>query len=488
MKLLIKKYFNFFEQNLLNISIIILFILTLITLVAALNGFPISIGDKEGFYPVIHNIKTVNEFSHPFMCYTCEERIGNPLNEKFTNHGFLYPLVHSFFLFFDEYEKIETGSTIIFLINGILFILLIGINNLKSFVIFIISLSFFLYQIGRPELLISSILIIDWFITKKNYFNYPEIFLSLISAVLFCINPLSLILYFPYIAIKNHHFKIDSNYYINYKYFLLTPFFIFICFFLAVDQFLFIDWIKGMINASKHYHPASLLSDDTYSKYGHTSLNEYWTYFIKGPRFLPLVFLCFLSFYISLINNCLGSDKKYKFFVIIFLLLITWFGLRRPIFLYNVYAFVPFILLILNFDNNFISKLSKIFLSFFFLLCSVSIIFYSMFIPFITILVGNDVKTLKNSILKTGSTKTIQMSKMFWMHSQKGDNIRVITSSINNTKIFDADVIYFSSLELRYINEQQIPEIKGYCIKEIKLQSLKIKLYDYSYIKFIKCS
>ena len=266
MNINVKKYFNLTEIQFLSISAITLLCLTLVLGTSAFYGFPISLGDKEGFYPVIHNFSVLNDFSHPFLCYTCEERLGNPLQVKFTNHGFLFPKVQAFFLFFDDYERIETSSTIIFFLNGVLFLFLIRVNNLRTFVVFIIAISIFLYQIGRPELIISSVLIIDWYVTKNKYFNYPIFFSSLFSSILFCISPVALILYFPYIMIKNNYHDIKCNYYMNYLYFLTTPILVYVIFYIFVTQFSFIDWIQGILGASNHYNPASVISGN-FNKY-----------------------------------------------------------------------------------------------------------------------------------------------------------------------------------------------------------------------------
>ena len=490
-------YFSvLFRTNLKLIAFMILITLFLILVVSGFYGFPISMGDKEGFYPVIYNLNSTNDFSHPFMCYTCDERMGNPLNTKFTNHGFLFPIIQSSLLFFNEYHKIETSSSLIFLINGFVFICLINLKNKRHFLVFIITISVYLYQIGRPELVISLILAVDWYLTKKQYFNSSIIFPSFISAVIFCVSPVALILYFPYMALKNNFHKINTSYYWNYLYYILTPLFILITFHLFVNQFTFLEWIKGILGASNHYHPANILPGEFYEKYGHSSLNEYFTYLFKGSRFLPLLFIGIFICFFGLAKQSMKSNRIIKFFTLLFIALLIWFGLRRPIFIYNIVAFIPFILLILDNENNLVSKINNTLLSIFAFACASSIIFYSMIIPIYTLNNGKKVEDLRDSMHKVSKFRTVQLPKQFWMHSRKTKNIGFLYASPNSketdhyfgTKGLYADILYFSGYNLKRTRNDVIPEIEGYCIDEVNLNLSKIKLFDYSYLKYERCN
>ena len=130
-------YFDKKKSSFFLISFFLLIALFLIKFVVAYQGFPISLGDKEGFYPVTFNYAINNKFIHPFICYTCENITDNPLERPFNNHGFLFPLISGELFLFDNYERIETSNIILFLINGVLFIAIIRVNTLKLFLIFL---------------------------------------------------------------------------------------------------------------------------------------------------------------------------------------------------------------------------------------------------------------------------------------------------------------------------------------------------------------
>lgn len=491
MNLLYSKFLKVDRINLQLVAFLVLIVLFLILGISGFYGFPISLGDKEGFYPVIHNLSSNNEFSHPFMCFTCEERMGNPFKTKFMNHGFLFPWIQSSLLFFSEYEKIETASSLLFLINGFVLIYIINLKVKKNFIIFIIGISIYLYQIGRPELIISLILAVDWYITKQKYFNYQIILTSSISALLFSVSPVALILYFPYIFLKNNYFKLDNKYYLSISYYLLTPILIVLIFHLFVNQFTFFEWIQGLIKASGHYHPVNILPGKNYEDFGHSSLHEIFIYFIKGPRFLPFLFICIFVCFFGLIKDCIQTNKLIILFTLIFISLLFWFGIRRTIFIYNILAFIPFILLMLKEDESRFSKINKILLSVFSLACVASLLFYSIYKPIYTLIDGNNVKDLKYSLATIEDTQTVQVPKEFWMHSSKKKNIGFITTSPFNKESkssFYADILYFSELSLGKIKNRDVPKINGYCVDDVKLRLSNITLYDYSYIRYRRCN
>ena len=49
-------------------------------------------------------------------------------------------------------------------------------------------------------------------------------------------------------------------------------------------------------------------------------------------------------------------------------------------------------------------------------------------------------------------------------------------------------ILYFSGFNLKRTRNDVIPEIEGYCIDEVNLNLSKIKLFDYSYLKYERCN
>ena len=82
------------------------------------------------------------------------------------------------------------------------------------------------------------------------------------------------------------------------------------------------------------------------------------------------------------------------------------------------------------------------------------------------------------------------MPKQFWMHSQKTENIGFLFStpfSLENNSLY-ADFLYFPGPPLRNIEYNEIPKIAGYCLDEVNLGNSKIVLFDYSYLKYERCT
>ena len=471
---------SFIKNKLTLFAIFTLFILFVIKFISSYYGFPISLGDKEGFYPVTFNYAFNKELIHPFLCFTCENILGNPHEKPFTNHGFLYPILLSKLMFLKNYEQIEISNIILFLLNGIIFLGIIKVNSFKLFFIFIISLSVFLYQIGRAELLVSTILLIDLYITKNKYFNYPIIFISLILAILFCISPLCSVIYFYYAYIKNDFYKIKIKYYKNIFIYINVPIITFIIFNLFVNDFTFIDWVSGLWGKKGHH--TNIYSEN----YMNVDFVEYWIYFIRGPSSLPVVCIAYFVIFLGLLRTCQKAKIDYIFFVVVFLFLILYFGLRRPVFIYNAMPWIPFILLLLNFNIGLTAKFNFFLISIFAGFCSISIFYIALYKNIHTILNGNSALSLKVSLSKIDEKYTVKIPKQFYMFSKKGKNISLL-HPVSPKEHFSEDIIYFHQFDLYLIGES-VPIIKGYCIDEKYLNNSSSLLKDYSYIKYIKCN
>ena len=165
---------NFVKEKTNSFLTILILLLTLIVLfsiiLASFFGYPIAMGDKEGFYPVIFNLFEKNQFIHPFLCHLCENYVSNWSNIPWTNHGFLYPTLLSKFIIFNEYERVEL-TVIFFLIFNLFFCMKIILDkSINSYLIYIVFFALNLFQVGRPELLVTTVLLIDLYFSKKKLF------------------------------------------------------------------------------------------------------------------------------------------------------------------------------------------------------------------------------------------------------------------------------------------------------------------------------
>lgn len=476
------------SQKLIKNSFALYFLIIILTLwFSGYFGYPLPLGDKEGFYPVIFNFSVSGEYSHPFMCYTCEERMGNPENKYFSNHGFIFPKTLSSLFFFDSYKKIETSSINLLLINFSLLLIVFHYFNIFDYVKFTILFSFFIFQIGRPELLVSTILILDFYVSKKNYFKKDIYLIAFFTATIFCISPLSAVIYFVYNQIKNRFISIESKYYLSIVYYLLTILLIIILFYIFVNEFSFYTWIFSILKAGGH-HSNEFFDINKILNPGflYGNFSEYWTYIIKGPKSIPLLFLAIICVIILLLENFSKLNFFDKIFLFAFFILLYWFALRRPIFNYTIIGFIPFLFLVIDEKKTLFLKYKKILLNFFFLACFSSLTIFSLVTPILYLLKGIKPDTLEESLHKIQKPETISIPKQFWMFSNKDDNITFQLKSNPYQENFNDTYVYVSSINLKGTKDK-LNKIKNYCIDEIKVKNEFFRLYDYSYIRYKKC-
>jgi hypothetical protein len=244
----------------------------------SIQGYPLPVGEKDWFYPVIFNLRLKGELSHPYT---------SPIHEtdlRFMWHGVLFPIVQNFFNIFNEFHRIEFSSICIVFINCFLILLLLK-PILSHWLLVPIALSVYLYQIGRPELLVSTVLLIDLIIIKKNKFiirNY--VYRPFISATLFVISPISSILHFFFwLSIeKSKQGLFNKN---NLLYLILTPLIVYCYFKTFVTGFDFQEWISGIWYHKKQY--GSDILEDRIQMFSGT----YW----GKEQYL----ICYLDFYIA---------------------------------------------------------------------------------------------------------------------------------------------------------------------------------------------
>ena len=83
------------------IALIFYFLFSIFLIIQAHHGFPLPVGDKEWFYPVLQNLYNNNELSHPFQT----------LNSKWLvygyqyPHGFLFPRIQNLFNYHNSYDN-----------------------------------------------------------------------------------------------------------------------------------------------------------------------------------------------------------------------------------------------------------------------------------------------------------------------------------------------------------------------------------------------
>lgn len=447
------------------VAIIFLLLTSSVLLMASSNGYPIAVGDKQWFYPVIYNIKNLNELSHPFLSPIISE------NNNFVWHGFLFPIIQSLFVYYDDYSKIELSSVIIWILNCFLFIKIIKVTNVKSFAIFIISAAIFNYQMGRPELLVSTVLLIDYYLEKKGYHERGPIFASFISATLFCISPVSFIIYFFFNLSKVEDIKNASNLK-NPIYYILTPLFVYIYFILTVKDFTFSAWMKGIYAHSKILTGAKSSSD--YDGY------------LFGNLFLPLLFVGYLGCLVSLVSSI--KTKTQFVFNALFIFVAYWFSIRTALQIYNTIPFVPFILISSGKNENALSKINFIIILLFSFYCAKGITLNKTRDMLITIEKGNPARLLEESIKNVELNKTIQLPSEFYIYGMNRPYLILDKEVALKGKNYSADVLYFSQVSVGYLTESTIPRVDGYCLKEKRVNLNSQVLYDWSYLKYEKCA
>ena len=460
-----EKISNLAAAHLLKVAVIFLLLTSSVLLVAASNGYPIAVGDKQWFYPVIYSIKHLNQLSHPFLSPITSD------NNNYVWHGFLFPILQSLFVYHDDYSKIEFSSVIIWILNCLLFIKIIKITGIKSFAIFIISAAIFNYQMGRPELFVSTVLLIDYCLEKEGYHERSPIFTSFISATLLAISPVSFIIYFFFTLAKIEDIKKASNLK-NPIYYILTPLFVYVYFILTVNDFTFSAWMKGIYAHSKVVTAAK--SSNVYEGY------------LFGNLFLPFLFVGYLGCLISLMLNI--KTKAQFCLTALFIFVAYWLSIRTALRIYNTIPFMPFILIYSRKHENVLSKINFIIILFLAFYCAKGITLNKTRDMLITIGKGNSFIFLEESIKEVELNKTIQLPSEFYIYGINHPHLILDKEVALKGSNYSADVLYFSQVSVGYLTESTIPQVDGYCLKEKKVNLNSQVLYDWSYLKYEKCA
>jgi hypothetical protein len=460
------------------LSLTIIFYLSILLLLffQAIKGYPLPVGDKDWFYPVIFNLKVNNELSHPYQSPISQ------LDFRFIWHGFFFPIAQNFFNIFYEYHRVEFSSICIVSINCFLILFLLK-AKLSHWFLTPIALSVYLYQIGRPELLVSTVLLID-LIVKARIKNYNSVYRSFISATLFVISPVSSILhYFFWLSIeKNEQGLFNKK---NVLYLLLTPFIVYCYFKIFVTGFDLQDWISGIFMHRKAYSSDALVDGiQTYAGY------------LWGERRIPYLIFGLVYCIIFLINS--KGDKINIIASIVFILLAYWFGIKEGIHIYNIVTFIPVFILI---DNGFTNKkqhgnstfkvainnIRFIFLGLLSVTCFKALAQETIFYGYLNIKHGTLPAFLIKSMQNIPKEKIIELPTYFYFANNKNSKI-LQNQQFSELAKYSGDIVYISQFNIGAVKKENMPKIPGYCITDYSLQFYpKQALYDWSYIKYEKC-
>lgn len=480
--LLQSKFKKIIQSHRLFLSLATIFYLSisLFLFFQSIQGYPLPVGEKDWFYPVIFNLKLNGELSHPYT---------SPIHEtdlRFMWHGFLFPIAQNFFNIFDEFHRIEFSSICIVFINCFLILLLLK-PIFSHWLLVPVALSVYLYQIGRPELLVSTVLLIDLIIIKKNKFIIRSfVYRPFISATLFVISPISSILHsFFWLSIeKSKQGLFNKN---NLLYLILAPLIVYCYFKTFVTGFDFQEWISGIWYHKKQYG-SDILEDRIHMFLGH----------LLGERAIPYMLFGFLYCILFFINS--KGDKNNKFASIVFLLLTYWFAVKQGIHIKNFAPFIPIFILI---NNEFINKkdheystiqvaienIRFIFLVLLSLTCCKALAKETFLHGYLNIKYGNPPGFLINSMQNIPKDKVIELPSYFYFADNNKHKKLLRNKPPSEDFKYKGDVVYISQFNINIVKKENMPQIPGYCITDYSLQFYpKWTLYDWSYIKYEKCS
>jgi hypothetical protein len=431
---------------------------------SAVEGYPIPIGDREWFYPVIFNLLNFGNLAHPN---------SSPIGEQGGNyiwHGFLFPVIQQIFSISNKYSQIEFSGVIIWLINCLLFILVVGIRSFPSLIIFIISVSIYSYHIGRPDILVSTVLLLDWYLYKKNYYGKPLILMPLVLSIIFCISPLVPLVYIFIMAIRYE--KINYTYlnFENLKYILLFPLYIYFLFLMSVSDFTIIEWFEGIIKHAFSISSASPGGD--------------FHYYLTNMQYLQYIFIVMAAGFLILIDRSTRS-LTHLGLLVAFCFLIYFFAFRSAPLIHKAVQYVPAVILLYNYENKKLSKLIILLLVCFSIVC-VKGMYGKVFDLSLALKRGHSANYLEESVNSIPAGKVISLPSQFFSLANKNQIVVLDRNKLLEPKS-GADILYFSQMSVGYIKNLNDFKIKGYCLTESRVNYNSQVLYDWSYLRFDKC-
>jgi hypothetical protein len=449
----------------------------IIFMILAFNGLPIAVGDKQFFYPVIQNLKTLQQFNHPFL---------SPISENdysYIWHGLLYPYTEAKLSFTDSYPNIHLSSVTIFVINSILTIKILK-PNLYGYIGVPIFIAIYLYQMGRPELLVSTILLIDALArtTSKNSLYLD----SLISALLFLTSPLSAFLHRLFII--SFTLKTDDQFFKkSVIHLFISCFFVILIFNFLNPQFSLTTYLTGL-------YRAAYIHGDTQFNWSYSSYVPY----LFSEKTLPNLFISIIIFILS------AASLRFSLITGIsraFLLAsIFWFGIKNVVNIYNfVILIIPFLIMQneishpkLFWNNLFIKRwVPRVSLALW-LMFSISIghalLYHYMYIGSIQIKYARGPFDLADRLNNIPCHDSISIPQQFYFLVKTCNSPNIQQWDHWSKRQYQEDHVFISQYDIGTIERGKIPELRDYCLSYQDVNYRPLGVYeDWAFLHFSRC-
>lgn len=462
------------------ISYIPIFVIVILLFVHAIYGYPLSVGDKQWFYPVIFNLKNSRDLIHPFL------HPFSLTDLRFNWHGFMFPIIQEKFNIFNDYYRIDFSSVCLIFVNSSLLFIFLLVNFKKQAVdkwisvLFLpsVALSIYTYQAGRPELVISTFLLLDCFIRRKDW-DLGYLYEAFISATLLVISPISFILHYLFwMSVSKDSKGFNSK--LRIYYYGLVPVFVFIYFEVFVVNFNFFEWIQGITShASGMTFYSSSWSWKIYSGY------------LWGEPKIPYVILAICYCLLVFAENSRGAINNIA--ALLFILFSYWYAIREPVHIYNIIVFIPmFIILDIFYSRGsifFIRWPKVIILVFFSITCINALIYETILGAFSDLRYGIPPSALVKSMQDVPADATIETRPCFYLIDQFQHKKIINTSGFAPDNKYNGDFVFLPQFEIGSIKRDNIPQIPGYCVVDYSIHFYPSKMfYDWAFIKYKKCN
>lgn len=471
-----KVKFFFEKSTIVMLSIYLFYIaVVMLLLIQSVYGYPLPVGDKDWFYPVIFHFNKTADLSHPFQSPISHQDF------RFLWHGFLFPNVQNIFNVFGDYYRIEFSSVSILIINCLILVTLLE-RKVRRLLLVPVALSIFIYQMGRPELIVSTVLLVDFYV-RTVWKRCGWLYNSFVSATLFAISPLSSLFHFLFWVMVEKPGKSITNKF-GLLYFVATPCLVYIFFFVCNPGFGFVDWILGLLSHSNIHQ--SLAQPNNLSQFSG---------YLWGERRIPYLILGFLYCLLFMIATVSGFVQIAVAFIFSFC--VYWFGIKNAVNIYNV---VPFVMLFLLHDGRSVATDSKWFslqltckfigivvLVLLSVTCLKAIVIDTVQQAYLNLKYGNKPDALIASMSAVENYKTIEVPKAFYLLDNQHKKILQTRGYVNGA-MYTGDVVFLTQFDVGVIIENNLPKINGYCLVDYRVHFLPMGvLYDWSFLKYEKC-
>jgi len=220
----------------------------LVHMAADINGASLSFDDDIWFQPIVLSFAETGRLIHPFMSPIRANDEGLLLW-----HGWLMPVVNgatqNLFGVDGGYASIKFSAhvlaSLIFTGFAAFFVKVMG--PVRASVILPILLCVFLYQVGRPEIVASGVLLAYLIIIDRRVDTYATFLVSICIALLFVTSPVLAVYISLFTAVSI--FSVGSIRTDNLRtiagYLCLVPTFVFLTTF-AFTDLVFTDWLAGI--------------------------------------------------------------------------------------------------------------------------------------------------------------------------------------------------------------------------------------------------